>query len=310
MQVKQIISYLREKKINYNFIGREDNIVNGFASLEECKNNSIIWIRNIDQFDLSFFEIYTELVIICNFNKNERGKITKENHSWIYCDNPRGVFFDILTEFYSNTEICGEIDPTAKVLTGELGDNVRIEAGAIIGEEVAIGNNVVIHSNVVICSKCEIGDNVVIGAGTVIGNDGFGYYKDEQGLYNKVPHFGGVKIKDNVEIGANVCVDRGTLDDTIISENVKIDNLCHIGHNVQVGYNTLIIARSMIGGSTKIGDNCYVAPAVTIKDHICVGNNSVIGIGALVLKDVEENTVVVGSPAKVLRHVNDDDRKL
>jgi len=116
-----------------------------------------------------------------------------------------------------------------------------------------------------------------------------------------VPHYGGVVIGQNVEIGANTCIDRGTLDDTIIGNNVKIDNLCHIGHNCIIKDNSSIVALSMLGGSAIIEENSYIAPGVMIKNQLKIGENSLIGIGAVVIKDVEKNKVVAGVPAKVIR---------
>jgi acetyltransferase-like isoleucine patch superfamily enzyme len=150
--------------------------------------------------------------------------------------------------------------------------------------------------------KCEIkyGKNFIVGDNCSIGNDGFGYIKDEMGRWIKFPHFGDIIIGDDVEIGSNVCIDRGSLSNTIIGSGVKVDNFVHIAHNVEIGENTLIIAQSMIGGSTKIGKNCWISPSVSIKNGISIGDNVLIGMGAVVLKDVENNKVMVGNPAKEL----------
>ncbi len=145
-----------------------------------------------------------------------------------------------------------------------------------------------------------IGYKSIIHSGTIIGTDGFGYFM-EQDQYRKIPHFGGVWIGKYVEIGANTCIDRGTLDDTMIEDGVKIDNLCHIAHNVQIGKNSLIIACSLLGGSCRIGKGGYVAPGAIVKNQVTVGENSVIGMGAVVTKDIRAGVIAAGIPARVLR---------
>lgn len=151
--------------------------------------------------------------------------------------------------------------------------------------------------------KCKIitGKNFITGQNCSIGNDGFGYIKDKDGKWLKFPHFGNVIIGDDVEIGNNVCIDRGALSNTIIGNGVKIDNLVHIAHNVEIGDNTLIIAQSMVGGSTKIGSDCWISPSTSIKNGIKIGNGVLIGMGAVVIRDVEDNKIMVGNPAKELK---------
>lgn len=150
---------------------------------------------------------------------------------------------------------------------------------------------------------CEIfkGKNVKIGENCSLGGDGFGYEKDENGNWIKFPHFGHIILEDNVEISNNVCIDRGVLGNTIIKKGTKIDNLVHIAHNVVVGAKTLIIAKSMIGGSVTIGENCWIGPSSSIINGIKIGNNVLIGIGSNILKNVPDNMVVAGNPAKVIR---------
>ena len=150
---------------------------------------------------------------------------------------------------------------------------------------------------------CKIfkGENVKIGENCTIGGDGFGYEKDVNGTWIKFPHFGHIILEDDVEIGNNVCIDRGVLGNTIINKGTKIDNLVHIAHNVEIGTNTLIIAKAMIGGSVRIGDNCWIGPSTSIINGIQIGNNVLVGIGSNILKNVPDNTVVAGNPAKVIR---------
>lgn len=153
-----------------------------------------------------------------------------------------------------------------------------------------------IHPTAVI-SNAKIGKNVIIGAGTVIGGEGFGYMPDENGELIQFPHIGGVIIEDDVEIGANTCIDRGALGDTIIGRGTKIDNLVHVAHNVKIGRNCQIICQVGIGGSVEIGDNCFVGIGASIRNQKKIGKNVIIGMGAVVVKDVPDNMTVAGNPA-------------
>jgi UDP-3-O-[3-hydroxymyristoyl] glucosamine N-acyltransferase len=165
----------------------------------------------------------------------------------------------------------------------EIGNGTQIRAGAKIGDGVTVGRNCVLHPNVFIEDGCSIGDNVVLHAGVVIGADGFGYVKDELGTYNKFPQIGTVVIEDNVEIGANTCVDRGALGETRIGEGTKIDNLVQVGHNVRIGKRCVIAAQTGISGSTVIEDDCVIGGQVGFGDHAHVKSGAIIGSQAGVL---------------------------
>ena len=150
--------------------------------------------------------------------------------------------------------------------------------------------------------KIVIGNNCDIKPSAVLGNDGFGFEPDENGDLIFFPHFGNVIVGDNVRIGSHVCIDRGNMDDTIINSGVKIDNLVHIAHNVNIGQNTLVVAGSIICGSVKIGKNCFIGANSTIKQKIKIGNNVTIGAGAVVLTNIPDNEIWVGNPAKFLKY--------
>lgn len=164
-----------------------------------------------------------------------------------------------------------------------IGDDTCIGEGCQVGDGVRIGNNVVIkkftviHQNCVIYDNVEIGNECVIHAGTVIGADGFGYVRDNNGVYHQFPQIGTVVIEDNVEIGANCCVDRGALGATRIGEGTKIDNLVQIAHNVQIGKRVVIAAQSGIAGSSTVEDDVVIAGQVGIADHVRIRAGSVIG---------------------------------
>jgi UDP-3-O-[3-hydroxymyristoyl] glucosamine N-acyltransferase len=163
-----------------------------------------------------------------------------------------------------------------------IGENTQLRAGAKVGDNVSIGRNCVLHSNVFVEDGCKLGDNVILHAGVVIGADGFGFVRGED-RYVKFPQIGTVVIEDNVEIGANSCVDRGALGETRIGEGTKIDNLVQIAHNVQIGKRVVIAAQTGISGSTVIEDDCVIGGQVGFGDHARVQSGAIIGSQAGVL---------------------------
>ncbi len=163
-----------------------------------------------------------------------------------------------------------------------VGDGTQLRAGARVGDNVTIGSNCVFHANVFIENGCTIGDNVVLHVGVVIGADGFGYVRGGD-RYVKFPQIGTVVIENNVEIGANSCIDRGALGETRIGEGTKIDNLVQIAHNVQIGKRVIIAAQTGISGSTVIEDDCVIGGQVGMGDHARILSGAVIGSQAGVL---------------------------
>lgn len=178
----------------------------------------------------------------------------------------------------------------------EVGDGAVIYSGVYLGNGSKVGEASILHPNVVVCHGVTIGKNVVVHAGSVIGADGFGYARAEDGSHYKVPQLGGVIIGDNVEIGANVCIDRATQGNTIIEAGTKIDNLVQIGHNVRVGKNSIIVSQVGISGSCRLGENVTLAGQVGVKDHVTIGDNAIVGGRSGVTKNIAPGAVVSGFP--------------
>jgi UDP-3-O-[3-hydroxymyristoyl] glucosamine N-acyltransferase len=179
-----------------------------------------------------------------------------------------------------------------------IGDNSRIYPHTYIGDNTSLGNNCLIYSGVNIYHECLIGSNVTIHSGSVIGSDGFGFAPQSESEFMKIPQIGNVVLEDNVEIGANVAIDRATMGSTVIRKGVKIDNLIQIGHNVEIGENTVMAGQTGVAGSTKIGKNCMFAGQVGVAGHIKVADGTKVGAQAGIAGDVkDENTVLLGSPA-------------
>jgi UDP-3-O-[3-hydroxymyristoyl] glucosamine N-acyltransferase len=149
--------------------------------------------------------------------------------------------------------------------------------------------------------EIKIGDNCQICETAKLGNEGFGFEPDEDGNLEFFPHFCGVIIGENVRIGSYSCVDRGNMRDTIIGDNVKIDNLVHVAHNVKIGKNTMVVAGTVLCGSVEIGDSCFIGANSVIRQHLKIGNNSIIGMGSVVTKNVPDNEIWAGNPARKLK---------
>ncbi|MBG0861096.1 MAG: UDP-3-O-(3-hydroxymyristoyl)glucosamine N-acyltransferase [Bacteroidales bacterium] len=180
----------------------------------------------------------------------------------------------------------------------EIGDGCVIYPHVIIGDNTRIGKNTTLYANVTIYHNCIIGESCTIHSGTVIGSDGFGFAPQSESEFMKIPQLGNVVIEDRVEIGANVAVDRATIGSTIIRKGVKLDNLIQIGHNVEVGENTVMAGQCGIAGSTKIGKNCMLAGQVGLVGHLKIADGTRIGGKSAVHGDIrKENTTVTGAPA-------------
>jgi UDP-3-O-[3-hydroxymyristoyl] glucosamine N-acyltransferase len=189
------------------------------------------------------------------------------------------------------------VGPNAVVKDGAaIGDRSVVDAGAVIGEGVAIGTDCFIHSNVTLYHDITIGNGVIVHSGTSIGSDGFGYAQDGATRV-KIPQVGTVVIEDDVEIGANVAIDRSTLGATIIRRGTKIDNLVQIAHNVVIGEHTVVCGLVGISGSVTIGDNVTLAGQVGLADHVEIGSNTTVGAQSGVSKSLEGGQYYLGSPA-------------
>lgn len=178
-----------------------------------------------------------------------------------------------------------------------MGSGCKIYPQVYIGDDVVIGDNVTLYPGVKIYHGCRIGNNCTIHAGGVIGSDGFGFAPQADGSYKKIPQIGIVIIEDDVELGANITIDRATMGATIIRRGVKLDNMVQIAHNVEVGENTVMAAQVGIAGSTKIGAQCMFGGQVGVAGHRHVGNRVIVGAQSGIPNDVKDNMEIMGYPA-------------
>lgn len=216
----------------------------------------------------------------------------------LWSSNPRLDFCRVLERFYAPPRPTG-IHPSAVVSPlAKIGLRCAIGPGSVIEDGVEIGDDTVLIGRVFLYSGTRIGCRVTIHAGAVLGADGFGYEKRTDGSWQKFPHFGGVLVEDDVEIGANTTIDRGSLGNTVIRRGVKIDNLVHIAHNSVTGADTLVIAGAVVCGGAKIGERAWLSPQSCIRDKVTVGSDSTIGMGAVINGDVAPGSTMVGWHAR------------
>jgi UDP-3-O-[3-hydroxymyristoyl] glucosamine N-acyltransferase len=221
----------------------------------------------------------------------------------VLSSNPRLDFCRLSGRFFPNMRSAG-IEPSASFgINVIIGADTYIGHNVVIEDGVQIGDGSKILHNVVISEGCQIGSNCLIKSGTVIGQRGFGFERDVNGIPIEFPHYGKVVIGDYVEIGALNTIVAGALSDTVIEDHVKTDDHVHIAHNVRIRWGAFITACAEISGSVDIGEQAWVGPNCSVIDKASIGAKSFVGIGAVITKSVPENVVVAGNPGKVLRAI-------
>jgi UDP-3-O-[3-hydroxymyristoyl] glucosamine N-acyltransferase len=301
-------------KLSLNAIGGfpEDLRISGIGSLQSAKNDQISFIVSrkyigalagtkacavIMDYESLKAELPPDIKFVILDSKNPYLAFAQASKLFYKTDDVRefnGRFFlDKASAIGKNTVLY----PGVFVDEGtNVGDNCRIMSNSVIGKNVIIGNNVTVYPNVTIYGNSKIGNNCIIHAGSVIGSDGFGYAKDKTG-YVKIIHSGYAELEDDVEIGANVTIDRGAVDFTRIGRGTKIDNLVQIAHNVIIGKNCVIAAQTGIAGSSTVGDNATIGGQVGIAGHISIGDNVTIAAQSGIANSTKDNEVLSGSPA-------------
>lgn len=219
-------------------------------------------------------------------------------HDGMTCDNPRAILPQLTAIFTPQTPHQKGIHPLSHVSpSAKIHPDAYIAPFAYVGDDCVVGAGTVIEPQAVLLLRVSVGENCLIHSGAVIGADGFGFERTSSGLV-KIPQMGGVKIGDNVEIGACTTIDRATMGDTVIGSGTKIDNQVQIGHNVKMGKNCIICSMSGIGGSSELGDNVTLSIQAGITDHAKIGDNVIIAGRSGVTNDVPSNSIVSGFPAR------------
>ncbi len=288
-------------------IGDGNISLSGIAPAVSAKQGDLTFAENDIYFERAEQSAASAVLVDSEFESRNKALIKVPN-ARVGFARAMSIFFPELS-FPAGIHPSAVIDPTAKIASSAhigpycvVGERVSIGEGVVlqglihIGADSAIGDHSCLFSNVTIYARSEIGRNVRIHAGTVIGSDGFGYVFDG-GVHRKVPQVGSVIIEDEVEIGANVTIDRGALGPTIIGKGTKIDNLVQIAHNVTIGEHSLLVAQSGIAGSTRLGNYVTLAGQVGVAGHLKIGHRATITAQSGVMHDIPEGQKWFGSPA-------------
>jgi len=312
MELEEIAVFLSGK------IEGDKNInITGVGKIEVAGRNEITFISN-PLYEKFFRETNAGAVIVSNdFEVKEK----RNDISLLRVDDPYLSFLKLLEKFdHGNASYLTGISDKSYIETDthvsdnvyignfvsigkncKIGSNTKIHSNSSIGNGVVIGNNCIIYPNVSVYKECVIGNNVIIHSGTIIGSDGFGFVKQSDNSFKKIPQTGNVVIEDNVEIGANTCIDRATLGETRICKGVKLDNQIQIAHNVVIGEDTVIAAQVGIAGSTKIGKRCMIAGQAGIVGHLTICDDVIIGASVGVSKSIDKPGIYIGYRARPQR---------
>jgi len=296
------------KHLSGEVLGDRNAVLTSFATADQAKLGDLTFAENEEFFARAEASAATAIIADQRFNS--------EKKILIRVPNARIAFAKALTLFFpepvrpagihplSVVAASASVDPTAHIgphcTVGErvkIGARCVLQAGNFIGDDATLADDVNLFPNVTIYPRTEIGRRVRIHAGTTIGSDGYGYVLDG-GFHRKVPQIGNVIIRDDVEIGANVTIDRGALGPTIIGKGTKIDNLVQIAHNVEIGEHCLIIAQVGIAGSAKLGNYVVLAGQAGIGGHLKIGHQATVGAQSGVMTDIPDKTTWLGSPAQ------------
>lgn len=273
--------------------GNEQATVHTFAKIEEGKEGAITFLSN-PKYTQYIYDTKATIVLVNNDLHLEKPVAA----TLIRVENAYECVAKLMQMYAAAMPKKTGVDPLAFVSqSAKIGENVYIGPFTYVGEGVRIGDGTRIMPNVTIYDGCQIGSNVTIHAGAVIGADGFGFAPNTEG-YEKIPQLGIVIIEDNVEIGANTCVDRSTMGHTVIHKGVKLDNLIQVAHNCEIGENTVMSAQVGMAGSTKIGAWCMVGGQAGFSGHIHVADKTMVGAQCGVINNTKGNgETLIGSPA-------------
>jgi UDP-3-O-[3-hydroxymyristoyl] glucosamine N-acyltransferase len=289
--------------------GDGQTVIRGVAGIREAEPGEITFIANPK---------YEEFLGVTRASAVITGRAVAAPKPVIRIDNPYYAYLQVLNLFAADVAVryprgvheSAVVDPSAtlgqNVAVGPLchvgknarvGDNTTLVGGVFVGEATEIGTDCLIYPHVAIREGTVVGNRVILQPGVVLGADGFGYAKNGS-THHKVPQIGRVVIEDDVEVGANTCVDRATTGETRVKRGTKLDNLIQIAHNVVVGENCVIAAQAGISGSTEVGSNVVIGGQAGVGGHIVIGDRAMVGAQGGVTKDVRPSTVVSGYPAR------------
>ena len=293
--------------VSGEIVGNEKTVITGINGIKEAGSGDITFLANPRYCSLLDTTKASAVIVSKDITTAPLPIIRTENPSLAFAQ-VMSMFSPTKTQRPQGIHPKAVISPTAKIAKNtnigacaiiedgaQIGQDTIIYPGVYIGYNTKVGDRCLIYPNVSIRENITIGNNVIIHCGTVIGADGFGY-ATVSGIHHKIPQVGIVIVEDDVEIGANVTIDRARFGKTVIGKGTKIDNLVQIAHNVVVGENSIIVAQTGISGSTTLGKNVTLAGQVGIVGHITIGDNVIVGAQSGVSNSIPPNSVVLGSP--------------
>lgn len=292
--VSELVEHLRAQGVTLTVHGDERATMDTVAALEDAHEGALGWLS--PKRVAAGWPVFRGSALIAPHAppKEVEGYVVLETPT------PKLAFVLAVTRFFA-TLADTHFSPThPRAEDAQIAPSAQLAYGVVIGPNVQIERDVVIGPNTVI-ANARIGARTKIGANCTIGLPGFGYERAPDGRLWRFPHTGIVRIGADVEIGSNTCIDRGTLGATEIADGAKIDNLVHVAHNVRLGRDAVVIANSMLGGSAVIGDRAWIAPSVSLMNQSTIGERATVGLGAVVLKSVPPDAVVVGNPSRELK---------
>lgn len=294
-------------RLKGHIIGDEALLIEGVSSIDEAQPGDISFVTHA-KYEKRAGATKASVLMT-------RQAIEGLDKTFLIVEDPYFSFAELLSFFYPPKKKAPGIHPSATMGSGVslgegvsigpsvtvedgavIGDGVQIWAGVFVGEGSRIGAETILYPNVTIREGVEIGQRVIIHSGTVIGSDGFGF-AFHKGKYKKIPQIGGVIIEDDVEIGANVAIDRAAMGQTVIGHGTKLDNLVQVGHNVKIGNDTILVAQVGISGSVQVGHHVTLAGQVGVAGHITIGDEVVAGAKSGLTKDIPARSRVSGFPA-------------
>lgn len=291
--ISELLDYLAKQVIGVDG-NTEGRFIDNLAEVERVGETTLDWINPSKQNKQSIAEESKARVLLVDESVSPiDGKVL------IHVKNPKVALAEIGNHFFVDQPKPG-IHPTAVINPkAVIGKNVTIGAYCVIGKAM-IGDDCVLDSNVRVYDDTVMGKGCVIKAGAVLGGAGFGYEKDADGNKFRFPQIGQLIMGDYVEVGANTCIDRGALADTVIGDYTKINNLCHIAHNNKIGRNVTITGCVNVSGSNIIDDDVWIAPNSSVRGWVHIGKGATAGMGAVVVKDIPAGETWVGNPAHKL----------
>lgn len=276
MQIKSILDELDKQNIKYEFYGDYTQVINGYSCSKRCLPDTVLIINYPEQ----VINIKEESMLLIADEK-----IAYKNISCLVVKNKEEVYCKIVDMFLGNIH---------ELRKNCMENIIRRFPDA----DLEIGENVwIAEQGVTLSGKIKIGKNVIIKSGAIIGQEGYEFLKDNEGIVHRIRSQGGIIIGNNVEIGANTCIDRGVYGDTVIEDNVKISNLCQIAHDVRIKKDTMIATKVSVSSFTDIGQGCMLSAGATIKDNIKIGNGVFVGMGSVVTESISGKYSVFGNPA-------------